>query len=79
MKRPGRSETSRPRYLAEMEADTANGAKPDYPKALDWYQKGVMAGDITSAIRIGEMYENGVYFKKDPAKALEWYLIAAPS
>ena len=68
-----------PRYLAEMEADTANGAKPDYPKALDWYQKGVMAGDITSAIRIGEMYENGVYFKKDPAKALEWYLIAAPS
>ncbi|MBQ9573826.1 MAG: sel1 repeat family protein, partial [Synergistaceae bacterium] len=49
------------------------GVEKDYTKAMEWYKKSALNGNITAQHNIGYMYENGLGVEKDPVKAQEWY------
>lgn len=53
------------------------GIDPDYPKAMEWYEKAVDLGYSSAMIAIGYMYQNGQGVDQDYPKALEWYDRAA--
>ena len=48
-------------------------SKDDYGPAMKLFFESFYAGEISSAILIGEMFENGVGVKKDINRAAKWY------
>jgi hypothetical protein len=49
------------------------GVVPDYPLALELFEKAYELGNPSAAERIGQMYEAGLGVPQDPVRAAEWY------
>lgn len=49
------------------------GVDQDYAAALEWYDKGIAAGDPWCTASAAYMYENGLGTEPDPARAAELY------
>jgi TPR repeat protein len=46
---------------------------------MEWFRKGVDAGDTQCMANIGQMYEDGVGVPKDIPQAISWYRRAITS
>lgn len=53
------------------------GVEPDLDKALVWYHKSALQGQITAQYTLGWCYGNGRGMEVDMAKAVHWYTKAA--
>ena len=48
-------------------------SKGQYKEALGWYKKSAKQGYALAQSRLGQMYLEGIYVKKDAQKAVFWY------
>ena len=48
-------------------------SKGEYKHALGWYKKSAKQGYAPAQSRLGQMYLEGIYVKKDVEKAIFWY------
>jgi tetratricopeptide (TPR) repeat protein len=55
----------------------ADSRRPDYAKALEWFQRAADQGDAKAQDRIGLMYYSGKGVPQDFAQAAHWYQLAA--
>ena len=55
----------------------ADSRRPNYAKALEWFQRAADQGDAKAQDRIGLMYYSGKGVPQDFAQAAHWYQLAA--
>ncbi|KAF9356972.1 hypothetical protein BGX26_004439 [Mortierella sp. AD094] len=52
------------------------GAKVDYHKALEWFQRAASEGHVPAHLYLGFMHENAMGMPQDNSQTLEWYITA---
>jgi len=86
----GKFKVARAEYQALAEADDATaqyrmgdllrkgqGGKKDLKRAVDWFRKAALGGNVSAQIRLGESYRTGQGVPKDVKIAVSWYRKAA--
>ena len=53
------------------------GFAQDFAKAREWYERAARAGNVSSMVNLGRLYDSGRGVAPDYAQAREWYVNAA--
>ena len=59
--------------VAQYDLAELHLSRGQYKDALGWYKKSAKQGYAPAQSRLGQMYLEGIYVKKDLEKAIFWY------